>query len=436
MFFHTDAEALSNIECRAREKTLDSVLNEIKNMEKEYYLAQHNYKIYYSKKDQRYRTYVKNDDEKRKPLTSTTREGLEKKLVAFYKKREEAKVLERPTFEMLYPMFLKYKEKETSCANAHKLNWVWEKYYKEDALVTKYLDEITVAFLKEWYLDKIEQLHLTNKQFKEMKSLLNMLYDYAIDSSIIKYNVSRNVRNISYKKFAQPKKKTAEEQIFMGREETSVIELAMKQYKKTKNVAYLAIGLNFTLGLRVGELVALKKEDFSQNIVHIQRQEVKKYIHDESGAAKRDGYEVVWYTKTRESNREIVLTSNAKAFLELICQINEQKGFCSEYLLLNAQGERMHNDAINNALRRINKKIETSQKGNHSIRKTCISNLAASKLLSDEEIRMFAGHKDISTTQQSYIFATEPLEDRVSAYEAAISGKMPDVNVFKGVQTI
>ncbi len=31
------------------------------------------------------------------------------------------------------------------------------------------------------------------------------------------------------------------------------------------------------------------------------------------------------------------------------------------------------------------------------------------------------------------IFSTEPLEDRVSAYEAAISGKMPDVNVFKGV---
>ena len=34
------------------------------------------------------------------------------------------------------------------------------------------------------------------------------------------------------------------------------------------------------------------------------------------------------------------------------------------------------------------------------------------------------------------IFSTEPLEDRVSAYEAAISGKMPDVNVFKGVQTV
>ena len=37
---------------------------------------------------------------------------------------------------------------------------------------------------------------------------------------------------------------------------------------------------------------------------------------------------------------------------------------------------------------------------------------------------------------KSYIFATEPLEEMVSAYEAAISGKMPDVNVFKGVQIV
>ena len=41
----------------------------------------------------------------------------------------------------------------------------------------------------------------------------------------------------------------------------------------------------------------------------------KDKVHDESGAVKRDGYEVVWYTKTRESNREIVLTSNTKIFL-------------------------------------------------------------------------------------------------------------------------
>lgn len=186
----------------------------------------------------------------------------------------------------------------------------------------------------------------------------------------------------------------------------------------------------------MGELVALKIADFSEKTVHIQRQEIKKYVHDDNGVVQRSGYEVVEHTKSLESNREIVLTSNAKLFFELICQINDSRGFHSKYLLLNAQGERMHNGAINNTLRRINKKLDTSQKGNHSIRKTCISNLAASGLLSDEEIRMFAGHKDIFTTQKSYIFATEPLEDRASAYETAINEKMPDVNVFKGVQLV
>ena len=126
--------------------------------------------------------------------------------------------------------------------------------------------------------------------------------------------------------------------------------------------------MNFTLGLRVGELVALKKEDFSEKVVHIQRQEVKKYIHDESGAVKRDGYEVVWYTKTRESIANCTY-QQCKDIFKLICQINEQKGFCSEYLLLNAQGERMHNDAINNTHAESIKKLKHHKKGNHSIRK-------------------------------------------------------------------
>ena len=42
----------------------------------------------------------------------------------------------------------------------------------------------------------------------------------------------------------------------------------------------------------------------------------------------------------------------------------------------------------------------------------------------DEEIRAFAGHKVIATTQQSYFFATDTLDTRMEAYEQAISRKM------------
>ena len=73
----------------------------------------------------------------------------------------------------------------------------------------------------------------------------------------------------------------------------------------------------------------------------------------------------------------------------------------SEYILLNKlTGDRMHNDGINNTLRRVNKKLATPQKGNHIIRKTYISSLDAYSDLTDEEIRMVAGHKYISTTQK------------------------------------
>ncbi len=58
--------------------------------------------------------------------------------------------------------------------------------------------------------------------------------------------------------------------------------------------------------------------------------------------------------------------------------------------------------------------------------------MSASHLLTDEEIRVFAGHKDISTTQKCYFFATETLNSRIAAYESAISAKFP--NVFKRVQ--
>ena len=286
--------------------------------------------------------------------------------------------------------------------------------------------------MKEWYLDKIESFSLSNKQFKELKSLLNMLYDYAIDMEIISYNVSRNVKGISYKKYTVPQKKDITEQVFIDNEEAQLINLAIQQYHKTQNTAYLGVCLNFALALRVGELVALETSDFASNTVHIQRQEIKKYIKYADSSIHRNGYEIVPYTKSLDSNREIVLTQCARMIYIMILQANMDRGFNSNYLMLDKNGNRMHNDAINNVLRRLNSKIDTPQKGNHSIRKTCLSNMSASHLLTDEEIRVFAGHKDISTTQKCYFFATESLSSRVDAYESAIGAKMP--NVFKRVQ--
>jgi len=64
--------------------------------------------------------------------------------------------------------------------------------------------------------------------------------------------------------------------------------------------------------------------------------------------------------------------------------------------------------------------IETPQKGNHSIRKTCLSNMGESRALSDEEIRRFAGHKDFATTEKYYMLRKMGLEPRQIAVNTLI----------------
>ena len=46
---------------------------------------------------------------------------------------------------------------------------------------------------------------------------------------------------------------------------------------------------------------------------------------------------------------------------KMILDHNECNGFNSEYLLLNEEGERLHEFSVNNVLRRLNRQIDTMQ---------------------------------------------------------------------------
>lgn len=340
------------------------------------------------------------------------------------------------TLEQLFPSWIHQKATETSEANANKLMWVWNTYYESSKLVNKNITELKVIDVKNWFLETIKAKELTGRKFKEMKSVLNMMLDYAIELEITSKNVSRSVRNISHKLFATDYKKSDAEQVYMGDEEEQLITICLSQFEKTKNVAYLAICLNTALALRVGELVALKTGDFCDLSVHIHQQEIKTYVEN-NGKYIRQGYSIADYTKTPESDRIIPLTSVARYFFNKIVSFNHSRQLESEYLLLDKQGNRLNNDSINNALRRVNKKMNTTQKGNHSIRKTCLSKMNESMVLTNEEIRKFAGHKHISTTQNNYFFSTQDTLSRINNYEKAINGT--NINVTQcnlAVQTI
>lgn len=279
----------------------------------------------------------------------------------------------------LYPAWIDYKEEETTPANAMKLQWVWDTYYAGSEIIKMDIADIDVVIMKEWFLKTVRKHQLTSKKYKEMKSLANMILDYAVEKRLVGVNAARNVHGISYRKFAEPHTRSETEQVYVDDERERMLIQAQKQYEKTGNVAYLAVCMNFFLALRVGEIVALKNADFSDGSVQITRQEVKEYYVDAEGARHRLGYRISPYPKSPAGNRILYLSKGARKYYDMILEHNRCNGLESEYLLMDRNGERLHDFAINNVLRRVNRQIGTSQKGNHSIRKTCISNMIASK---------------------------------------------------------
>lgn len=373
--------------------------------------------------DGRWRTQLpdENASSGRRQIAKSTREKVEKAVLEWYTEKREKETLQ--TMRGLYEKWIDYKAKETSDGNAYKLEWVWNHYYSNEPIADRKLKDIKVSELKEFMLDMIAKHKLTNRKYKEMKSSINMIYDYAIENEIVQTNTARNVRGISYKKFAKEEKKSIEQQVYIGDEKQQIIELALEQYKKTKNTAYLGVCLNFTLALRIGELVALHTDDLTDDTITISKQEIKTY-EKVNEKRHRNGYEIVNYVKSQTSERELFLTSLAQDFIQMIIEANEQRGFKKGYLFLDSDGERMHDYAISNVLRRLNGKIKTAQKSNHKIRKTCLSGMANSNELTNEEIRDFAGHKDFKTTATYYLFPTKTKKQRQSAYEKAIIGDL------------
>lgn len=375
--------------------------------------------------DGRWKTKLPDENAKSKCklVAKTSREDLENFIVNWYRELQETL---KPCLESIYDDWIVCKEKETSMANANKLIYAWNKYYRDTPIISIPFEDMTAGQMKDWFLTVITEKQLTNKQFKEMKSVINMMYDYAISYNYTNINIPRQIRGFSDRIFREDAEKPISETVYDSAAKNEVIKEALKQYEKTRNTAYLAVCLNFSLGLRVGELVALTTSCINgDGTIDIIREEVKTYIKDEDGTPHRNGYKVVNHTKTQCGKRKLILTPSAKKYIQMALDRNKELGIADgDYIFLNKEGNRIHDHAVNNVLRRLNGVrnekdafvITARPSGNHAIRKTCISELHDSRLLSDDTIKTFAGHKDISTTQKCYIHQVKPITEYANEF--------------------
>lgn len=366
---------------------LDSVSEMIMATKKAQVMKAHPYKITPPASEKgRWQTYYKGDDGKRKILRAQTEKEIIEKLYSIYSDQLN---VENLIFYDLFREWLEYKKIITNSPNTIKRHEQhYRKYFEPSKLHSKPVGKIDELFLEAECNNIVKQYNLSRKEWNNIKTILSGIFEYAERKDYIQKNPMEKVKILV--KFRQIVKKTGKTQTYNTDELEKLNRYLDSMYEETEDSSFLAVRLNFYLGLRVGELVALKPQDISENHIHVIREEIRNQEKNE--------YSIVEHTKTND-DRFVVLIPKAK---ELLKKVDMNGTY-----LFERNGERLTSRQIAYVLEKYAERQGIETKSTHKMRKTYASRLNANGVPLDA-IREQLGHADLATTL-SYIF--NPLTD-------------------------
>lgn len=357
----------------------DNVQEAIMNAQKEKLLSKmHPYKITEPKSENgRWRTYYKGADGKRKDIRAQTKDALLEKLIPIYFQESH---LDKLIFSDLFLEWLEYKKKITGSPNTikrHKQHY--KRYFEQSELHNMPVRRIDTLFLESECNRLVKEYRMSRKEWNNVKTILKGCFDYAIRKKYITANPMDDVK--IHVKYRQVVKKTGKTETFNSEELENLNKYLDAMYAETEDTAFLAVKIDFLLGLRVGELVALKWEDCKeQSHIHVVREEVRNQ--------EANRCEVVEHTKTN-CDRYVPLVPKAISILEKI----PKQGI---YIFMR-NGERITARQIAYVLEKYAQQQGTTTKSTHKMRKTYASNLNANGVPLDC-IRELLGHSSLATT--------------------------------------
>ncbi len=335
----------------------------------------------------RWQTCYRDKDGKRINIKAPTEEKLLDKLIPIY---FSDSYIDKMTFHELYKEWLDYKKSVSNSPNTIKRHEQhYRKYFEPSTLHNRKIVKIDELSLETECNRIIREFNLPRKEWTNIKTILNGMFEYAVRKKYLADNPLDRVQILV--KFKQVVKKTGRTETYNSDELKELNLYLDRMYTETHDTAFLAIKLNFLLGLRVGELVALKWEDYNENHLHIIREEVRDQITNH--------YEVVEHTKTNR-DRFVVLVPKA---MDILKKIDRQGDF-----IFMRDGSRITSRQIAYVLEKYAERQGLSTKSTHKMRKTFASNLNASGVPLDC-IRELLGHSNLNTTL-GYIY--NPLTEK------------------------
>lgn len=368
---------------------IDSVLDMLMSKKIDTILKIHPYAITPpSSPNGRWQTCYKDEKGKRKNIKAQSKEELLDKLIPIYFANTH---IDNLTFYGLYEEWLAYKATVTNSSNTikrHKQHY--RKYFEPSVLHNMKIKKIDELVLEQECNRIVKKFNISKHEWNNAKIIINGMYEYAVRKKYLADNLMNKVQILV--KFKQIVRKTGKTETYNSEELAELNKFLDSMYEETQDTSFLAVKVNFLLGLRVGELVSLKWCDLCDNShLHIVREEVRDQTDN--------SYKVVEHTKTNK-DRFVVVIPKA---LDILNRIEKQ----GEYMFMR-NGERITAIRISTILRKYANYQGVHIKSSHKIRKTYASNLNACGVPLDC-IREMLGHSNLNTTL-GYIY--NPLTEK------------------------
>ncbi len=288
----------------------------------------------------------------------------------------------------------------------------YNKYIRNTVLDETPISRITPQLVTDFFNSLIREKKLTDKQYDNIVVIPNKLFKYAVYKEIISESpMERSMINTRACRHTHGNKTS--DRVYYPEERKAFLSELQRRIDKEPRSDLYAIALLWKLGLRIGEIVAIKWTDIDWKAreLHIQRMESR----DEN-----DKPCIVEHCKGNSpfADRRLQLSDYELELLKKIAELNQKRGYSdSGYVFLDGRGRRKSR-AVDHWIRTICDSVGMPQKSAHDIRRTVASELYAHGE-SLESIRDLLGHSDIKTTAE-YIIDTRGRAERGNRRQAIL----------------